>query len=102
MQRTLLEFSVRIIATEVKKYSIEQLFVCGGGAKNEFFIELLAQKLDGINVKTTDNLGIDSDFIEAMAFAYFAYKRVHLQRLDLSRITGAKNNGILGAIYAAN
>jgi 1,6-anhydro-N-acetylmuramate kinase len=35
-----------------------------------------------------------------MAFAYFAYKRVQNKPLELSRITGAKNNGILGALYA--
>jgi anhydro-N-acetylmuramic acid kinase len=100
VQRTLLEFSVRIIAKEIKKYKIEQLYICGGGAKNEFFVELISQKLETIDVKSTDKLGIDSNFVEAMAFAYFAYKRVQNKPLELSRITGAKNNGILGALYA--
>ncbi|WP_373072561.1 anhydro-N-acetylmuramic acid kinase [Sulfurimonas sp.] len=100
VQRTLLEFSVSIIAKEVKKYKIKQLYICGGGAKNEYLVELISQKLDGIDVKTSDKLGVDSNFVEAMAFAYFAYKRVQKKPLELSRITGAKHNGVLGALYA--
>jgi anhydro-N-acetylmuramic acid kinase len=100
VQRTLLEFSVKVIVKEVKKYGVKQLYICGGGAKNEYFVELISQGLDGIDVKTTDKLGVDSNFVEAMAFAYFAYKRVHHKPLELSRITGAKHNGVLGALYA--
>jgi anhydro-N-acetylmuramic acid kinase len=100
VQRTLLEFSVNIVAKEIKKYSIEQLFICGGGAKNGFYVELIAQKLDGVDVKTSDIISIDSNFVEAMAFAYFAQRRIHNKALELSRITGAKRNGVLGAVYA--
>jgi len=100
VQRTLLEFSVSIIAKEVKKYNIKELLICGGGAKNEFFVELIAQKLDRIDVKTSDSIGFDSNFVEAMAFAYFAQRRIHNKPLELSRITGARRNGVLGAIYA--
>lgn len=100
VQRTLLELSVIVIAKEIKKYKVEQLYICGGGAKNEYFVELISQKLHGVSVKTSDKLGVDSNFVEAMAFAYFAYKRVTKKPLELSRITGAKHNGILGALYA--
>lgn len=100
VQRTLLEFSVIVIAKEVKKYNVKQLIICGGGAKNEFLIELVRQKLDGVDVKASDLIGIDSNFVEAMAFAYFAQRRIHNKPLDLGRITGAKRNGVLGALYA--
>ncbi len=100
VQRTLLEFSVGIIVKEVKKYKVKQLFVCGGGAKNEFFMELLSNKLDGVDVKASDAMGFDPSFVEAMAFAYFAQKRIHNKPLELSRITGAKRDGVLGAVYA--
>jgi anhydro-N-acetylmuramic acid kinase len=102
VQRTLLELSVKTIATEVKKYDIELLLVCGGGAKNEFLLEQLAQKLDSLNVSTTDSFGVNGDFMEAMAFAFFAYKRVHNEPLSLKAITGAKQNGVLGALYASD
>ncbi|MCW9025912.1 MAG: anhydro-N-acetylmuramic acid kinase, partial [Thiovulaceae bacterium] len=102
IQRTLLELSISVIAKEVKKYDIELLLACGGGANNEYFIELLAQKLDKIKVGTTDEFGVSGDFMEAMAFAYFAYKRMRNEELHLKNITGASRNGILGAVYAAN
>lgn len=102
VQRTLLELSVSIIAKEVKKYEIELLLACGGGANNAYLIELLAQKLDGIKVCTTDKFGVNGDFLEAMAFAYFAYKRISNEELHLKSVTGASRNGILGAVYAAD
>ena len=102
IQRTLLELSVIVIAREVKKYDLELLLACGGGANNGYFIELIAQKLDKIEVTTTDNYGVSGDFLEAMAFAYFAYKRIHKEELHLKTITGANSDGILGALYAAN
>jgi len=102
VQRTLLELSVSVIAKEIKKYDVQLVLACGGGANNGYFLELLAQKLDGIEVSTTDKYGVDGDFLEAMAFAYFAYKRVHKESLHLKSITGAHRDGVLGAIYAAH
>ena len=100
VQRTILELSIRVIAKEVNRYGIEQLLVCGGGVNNGYFIELLSQKLKDIKVSTTKQFGIDPDFVEAMAFAYFAYKRINNKPLQLKRITGANHDGVLGALYA--
>jgi len=102
IQRTLLELSVNVIVKEVKKYNLEILLTCGGGAKNGFLMELLARKLEGVKVSTSDKFGVQGDFMEAMAFAFFAYKRVHKQALGLKRITGASRDGVLGALYAAD
>ena len=43
--------------------------------------------------------GISSDFMEAMAFAWFAYKRVHNEEVKLSSVTGARKDSVLGGIY---
>lgn len=102
VQRTLLELSVSVIAKEIKKYDVELVLACGGGANNSYFLEILAQKIDGIEVSTTDKFGVNGDFLEAMAFAYFAYKRVHNESLHLKSITGASRDGVLGALYAAH
>jgi anhydro-N-acetylmuramic acid kinase len=37
--------------------------------------------------------------MEAMAFAWLAYKRIHNQQVALSSVTGAKKDSLLGAIY---
>jgi len=98
VQRTLLELTARSIAQDVKKIDVELLVLCGGGAKNIFLVQRLAQ-LTKIEVKRSDEFGVSSDALEAMAFAWLAYKRVNNEVVDLKSVTGAKKNSILGAIY---
>ncbi|MCD4668353.1 MAG: anhydro-N-acetylmuramic acid kinase, partial [Sulfurimonas sp.] len=83
---------------DIKKTDTNLLIVCGGGVKNRFLMQRL-QKLCDIEVKSSDELGISSDFMEAMAFAWLAKMRVHKQEVDLKSVTGAKKNSVLGGIY---
>jgi len=98
IQRTLLELTARTIANDLKRSDIELLIVCGGGAKNSFLMQRL-QTLCKLEVKSSDEFGVSSDFLEAMAFAWLAYKRVHNEEVNLKSVTGADKNSILGAIY---
>ena len=98
IQRTLLELTAQSITEDVKKFQIKQLIVCGGGAKNSFLIQRLATLTD-IKVQTSDALGVNGDALEAMAFAWLAYKRLHNEAVDLKMVTGAKRNSLLGGIY---
>ena len=98
IQRTLLELTAISISNDIKKTDTNLLIVCGGGVKNRFLMQRL-QKLCDIEVKSSDELGISSDFMEAMAFAWLAKMRVHKQEVDLKSVTGAKKNSILGGIY---
>lgn len=99
IQRTLLELTARSIADEVKKTATELLIVCGGGAKNDFLMTRL-KELCKIEVMKSDKYGVEGDFVEAMAFAWLAYKRVHNEKVELCFVTGAKENSVLGGIYA--
>lgn len=99
IQRTLLELTAKSIANEVKKSATELLIVCGGGAKNDFLVTRLRQLCE-VKVKISDDYGVSSDFVEAMAFAWLAYKRVHNEKVELSSVTGAIQNSILGGVYA--
>jgi anhydro-N-acetylmuramic acid kinase len=104
VQATLLEFTVAPIIQALKDQPLKRLIVCGGGAHNSYLMEKLsqklAQKLDNIQVIKSDDLGVESTFLEAIAFAWLAYKRVNHQSIDLRKITGAKQPSILGAIHA--
>jgi len=100
VQRTLLELTVKSIANEIKKYPLKQVLVCGGGVKNSFLMQRLKQELEHLQVASTDEYGVSSDYMEAMAFAWFARKRVHREVINLSFVTGAIKNGVLGAVYA--
>ena len=99
IQRTLLQLSAKSIADEVKKTATELLIVCGGGAKNDFLMTIL-KELCKIDVIKSENYGVDGDFVEAMAFAWLAYKRVHNEKVKLASVTGAKEDSVLGGIYA--
>jgi len=100
VQATLLEFTVTPIIVALKEQPIKRLIVCGGGAKNSFLMDLLSQKLEGVEVIKSDETGINSAYLEAIAFAWLAYKRVNHQSIDLQTITGSYQPSILGAIHA--
>jgi anhydro-N-acetylmuramic acid kinase len=99
VQRTLLELTAQTIADEVQKYDRELLLLCGGGAKNPVLFERIAALLPDCEVASTDDYGVSGDFMEAMAFAWLAHKRVHRESVELCSVTGAEKNGILGGLY---
>lgn len=102
IQATLLALSVKSIANEIKKFDIKTVLVCGGGAKNSYLMESLQSQFEDIVIDTTDSYGVSGDDIEAMIFAWFAYKRLCHEPIKLKTVTGAKKNTILGGIYATD
>jgi len=102
VQATLLALTVQTIADEIKKFNIEELLVCGGGVRNLFLMQELKKALPKIMVNSTEKYGVDSDNMEAMIFAWLADRRVKKEKINLKTVTGAKNNTILGAIYASS
>lgn len=100
VQATLLEFTIVPIVEALKDNQVKRLIVCGGGALNGYLMKRLSQSLDNIQVLKSDDIGIDSTFLEAIAFAWLAYKRVNHQHIDLQTITGSSRPSILGAIHA--
>jgi len=98
IQRTLLELTARSIAGDANNTDAQLLIVCGGGAKNPLLMKRL-KELCKAEVKVSDEFGVSSDYMEAMAFAWLAYKRVHREVVELSSVTGASKDSILGGIY---
>ncbi|WP_310441212.1 anhydro-N-acetylmuramic acid kinase [Sulfurimonas sp.] len=98
-QATLLELTVRSIANEVKKSMADLLIVCGGGGRNVYLMKRLKDELAGVEVVLSDEVGVSSEFMEAMAFAWLAHERIHKKCVKISSVTGASKDSILGAIY---
>ena len=96
IQRTLLELTALSISNEVLKFNPDVTLLCGGGAKNAFLVERIKALMPNIEVAIAAN----ADQIEAMTFAWLAYKRVHHEKVNLKNVTGAKENAVLGGIYA--
>ncbi|WP_394249028.1 anhydro-N-acetylmuramic acid kinase [Vibrio profundi] len=105
IQRTLCEFTALTIANEVKRYlegSNAELLVCGGGARNPLLMSRLASLLPEWQVSSTSDKGVDSDNMEAMAFAWLAQRRIHNLPSNLPEVTGASQLASLGVLYYAD
>lgn len=80
----------------------DQILLSGGGSKNTYLRQRLQVHLDPIPVLTTDEVGINSDFKEAIAFAVLAYWRYLGIPGNLPSVTGAKGAIPLGNIHRSS
>ena len=103
VQATLLELTCRSIAQAIRQHcaGATEIYLCGGGAHNQTLHRRLAALLPGSSVQTTDVLGVDGDYLEAIAFAWLAQQTLHGKPASLPLVTGARHPCILGAIYPA-
>lgn len=99
--RTLVAFTAHSIADSLQNYcgSIDEVYLCGGGARNGLLKNTLQQLLTRSQIATTDALGIGVDWVEAIAFAWLAKQCLDKKTANLPQVTGAKAARILGAIY---
>jgi anhydro-N-acetylmuramic acid kinase len=103
VQATLLELTAITIADSINALSPapKEIFVCGGGAYNIALMQRLAVLLPTDTVATTAALGVDPQWIEAMAFAWLAQQTINHRPGNLCAVTGATREVILGGIYYA-
>ncbi|HYR05949.1 MAG TPA: anhydro-N-acetylmuramic acid kinase [Gallionella sp.] len=101
VQATLLELTCRTIAQAIRQHcsGAIEIYLCGGGSHNLTLHHRLATLLPGSNVRTTDVLGVNGDYLEAIAFAWLAQQALHGKPTSLPQVTGAKHSCILGAVY---
>ena len=102
VQATLLRLTVdTLTAAQGDHCQAQAVYVCGGGAHNTALMTELAQALDGCQVSTTRDLGVDPDWVEAIAFAWIARETCAGRAIDTSDFTGASQPVILGGVYKA-
>ncbi len=79
----------------------DEVLLCGGGSRNLYLKERLKAKLNkNTKVLITDEVGLNGDFKEAIAFAVLAYWRLNgLVSGNLPKVTGAKQPMLLGEIH---
>ena len=102
VQATLLELTARSVTDALLTYcpSVEELFLCGGGALNGCLYQRLKALLPQLRVATTAELGIDVCWVEAIAFAWLAMRSLAGLSGNLPSVTGARREAVLGAIYS--
>lgn len=100
VQRTLLEYTAISLIEAIARWAMpaERLVVCGGGRRNGFLMERLAE-LTSMPVEVSELLGYDGDAMEAAAFAWLASRRLAALPGNAPDVTGADGLRVLGAIY---
>jgi anhydro-N-acetylmuramic acid kinase len=103
IQATLAELTASSIASSIRQWCTppEGVYVCGGGAHNGHLMRRLEALLAPVKVTTTLELGVDPDWVEAMAFAWLAMQCMEGRPGNVPEVTGAAGPRILGAIYPA-
>ncbi len=80
----------------------ERLMVCGGGSRNPLLMARLAALLPSTEVTTTDAVGISGDDMEALAFAWLAWRTLAGLPKSAFRHWRKARETVLGAIFPAN
>lgn len=107
VQRTLLSFTAQSAAEALARAlpGVRRLYLCGGGVHNpalrRALVAQLASHCPGCHLSSTAEAGLDPDWLEAMAFAWLAYRTLAGLPGNLPEVTGARQAAPLGGIYPA-
>ncbi len=103
VQATLLEFTASTIVGAIDRFcgGTDEIYLCGGGARNRRLAERIGEIASPRPVRLTDDLGVPTGHVEAMAFAWLALRCIRREPVDLTAVTGAAHPCVLGAIYPA-
>ena len=98
MQATLTELTAKTIADAILTHT-HTIWLCGGGTYNTFLIERLQHHLPRHTIKSTSEMGIDPQWMEATAFAWLAKRTLEKKSGNCKSVTGASQQSILGGVY---
>ncbi|HET7569516.1 MAG TPA: anhydro-N-acetylmuramic acid kinase [Gammaproteobacteria bacterium] len=100
VQATLVALTAATIARDLRAQANDtrRLYVCGGGVHNPAVMDALQQALPDVAIASTARLGVDPDYVEAMAFAWLAHRTLEGQPGNLPAVTGAREAAVLGVI----
>jgi anhydro-N-acetylmuramic acid kinase len=101
VQATLVELTAITIARGIEQLPTTpvECFVCGGGVHNHYLIKRLQLTLADCQILSTNQLGLDPDYVEAVAFAWLARQSMNRQAGNLPTVTRARSETLLGGIY---
>ena len=102
VQRTLTELTAQCVMQSVQAFcaDTQEIFVCGGGVHNDFLMKRLSD-LSSSDVLSTQAIGVDPDWVEAVGFAWLAKQTIENRPSSIPKVTGAKHEAVLGTLYRA-
>ncbi len=100
---TVTALTAESIAESVRKFilprgRVDQIIATGGGARNPTLLAMLASRMPELEVTTADQVGVDGDSLEAVAFAILGYQMLHGRQGNIPSVTGARAPAILGKL----
>jgi anhydro-N-acetylmuramic acid kinase len=104
VQATLLELTCQTIVNSISQHceGATEIYLCGGGTHNQTLRNRLKVLLPPTCVlESTDALGVNSDYLEAIAFAWLAHKNQQGIAANLPDVTGARRACVLGVVHHA-
>ena len=101
IQATLCRLTARCIADAIKQHApdTDEVFTCGGGANNKALMAMLSEEMPGRKLGSTLELGVDPQWVEAIAFAWLARQCMLKLPGNLPAVTGASGLRLLGGSY---
>jgi len=99
---TLTTFTASIISQDLdnlfklKNISLIELLVAGGGTRNLFLMKQLQKQCKGVHVKQINEIGIPSQYREALVFATLAWWNILNKKVNPQNITGANQSILYG------
>ena len=105
VQATLTELTAVSASAQINLFINAQVnssvYVCGGGALNDYLMTRLQAHLPHCTVETTASLGLDPTWVEAVAFAWLARQTLMGETGNLPAVTGASKGVVLGQVCFA-
>lgn len=98
---TATDFTAQTIALSLRRFAPrlpQRLVVAGGGSRNPTLLQFLQNALPEVQVQTQEDLGMDSDAKEAVAFAILANEALFGICNNAPSATGAKHGVVMGRI----
>ena len=99
---TLTTFTASIIAQDLdnlfksKKIRLLELLVAGGGTRNLFLMSQLQKQCCGVSVREINEIGIPSQYREALVFATLAWWHILNKKVNPRFVTGANKSMLYG------
>ncbi len=99
---TLTKFTASIVAQDLdnlfkkRKISLIELLVAGGGVNNLFLMRQLKKECFGVHIRNINEIGLPSQFREALAFATLSWWHVLGKKVDPKFVTGADQSILYG------
>ncbi len=103
VQATLCALTAVSVSDAIEKFATgtTEILVCGGGVHNAELMRQLGESTAAIDLSSTAAAGLDPDWVEAVAFAWLAMRRLQDLPGNLPSVTGARRAVTLGAIHTA-